>query len=111
MALQLHSVGFGYPGGDLLFEDVSFRVATGDCVALVGPNGVGKSTILRLIGRELEPTRGTLQSDGTMGSLPQDLGRVEEAMTVRELLVAMSTGALRDAGEALARAEARHATE
>ena len=58
MAIQLHNVGFAYPGGDLLFDDVSFRVASGDRVALVGPNGVGKSTILRLLAGELTPTRG-----------------------------------------------------
>jgi ATPase subunit of ABC transporter with duplicated ATPase domains len=111
MAIQFHDVGFAYPGGDFLFEDVSFHVPSGECVALVGPNGVGKSTILRLLARDLTPTRGTLQIDGTVGALAQDLGRVGEGTTVRQLLVAMSSPQLRDAGRALARAEERAARE
>ena len=107
MAIQFHDVGFAYPGGDFLFEDVSFRVPSGECVALVGPNGVGKSTILRLLARDLTPTRGTLQIDGTVGTLAQDLGRAGEGTTVRQLLVAMSSPQMRDAGLALARAEER----
>jgi ATPase subunit of ABC transporter with duplicated ATPase domains len=111
VAIQLHQVAFGYPGGDLLFEDISFRVATGDCVALVGPNGVGKSTILRILARELPPVKGTVSVDGSIGTLPQDLGKVGEGTTVRQLLVQMSTARLRDAGTALAATEARHARE
>ena len=45
MAIQLQQVSFGYPGGDLLFEDVSMRVGNAECVGVVGPNGVGKSTV------------------------------------------------------------------
>jgi ATPase subunit of ABC transporter with duplicated ATPase domains len=108
VAIQLHSVSFGYPGGDFLFEEVSFRVAGGEHVALIGPNGVGKSTILRLIAGELAPTRGTLQIDGSVGTLVQDLGRAGEGMTVRDLLLDMSNAEIRDAGVALARAEVRH---
>jgi len=41
---------YGPPGGDQLFFDVSFRVAPGEHAAIVGANGVGKSTILRQVG-------------------------------------------------------------
>jgi ATPase subunit of ABC transporter with duplicated ATPase domains len=111
VAIQLHDVSFGYPGGDFLFEDVSLRVASGEHAALVGPNGVGKSTILRLIAGNYTPTRGTLQVDGTVGVLVQDLGRAGAATTVRALLIEMSSAVVRAAGEALASAEARHALE
>src|SRR3954467_1190616 len=108
MAIQAQQVSFGYPGGDALFENVSFRVATGECVGLVGPNGVGKSTILRLIGRELQPPAGTVHVDGNIGVLPQDLGRVDERTTVRELLVQLSSPHLHELGIALLVAERRH---
>ncbi len=111
MAIQLNQVGYAYPGGDALFENVSLRVASGDCVGLVGPNGVGKSTILRLVARELEPTSGTVHVDGNFGVLPQDLGRVEDRTTVRDLLVGLSSPRLREIGEALAAAERRHERE
>ncbi len=111
MAIQLNQVSFGYPGGDALFENVSLRVASGECVGLVGPNGVGKSTILRLVARALEPTSGAVHVDGSVGVLRQDLGRVDERTTVRELLVDLSSARLREIGGALLAAESRHERE
>jgi ATPase subunit of ABC transporter with duplicated ATPase domains len=111
MAIQLNDVSFGYPGGDALFEHVSLRVASGECVGLVGPNGVGKSTIMRLVARALEPTAGAVHVDGSIGVLPQDLGRVDQRTTVRQLLVALSSQRLREAGTALLAAEERHDRE
>jgi ATPase subunit of ABC transporter with duplicated ATPase domains len=111
MAIQLQQVSFGYAGGDALFENVSLRVASGECIGLVGPNGVGKSTILRLVARELEPAAGTVRVDGSVAALPQDLGRVDERTTVRELLVGLSSPRLREIGRALLDAEYRHERE
>src|SRR2546423_5054833 len=111
MAIQLNEVSFGYPGGDALFEHVSLRVASGECVGLVGPNGVGKSTIMRLVGGVLPPTAGTVHVDGSTGILPQDLGRVDQRTTVRQLLVGLSSQRLRELGAALLAAEERHDDE
>ena len=47
------NLAYAHPGGDLLFSEVSFRVAPGQHVGLVGTNGVGKSTLLRIIYCEL----------------------------------------------------------
>src|SRR5207253_1899319 len=92
-----------------LFESVSFRVATGECTGLVGPNGVGKSTVLRVVARDLAPTRGSVRVDGRIGVLPQDLGRVDRETTVRSLMARLSP--LRVAAEGLHEAEARHVRE
>ena len=53
--VAVSGLGYAHPGGDLLFSDVSFRVSPGQHVALVGRNGVGKSTLLRILaGRDTE---------------------------------------------------------
>ncbi|MEZ4408763.1 MAG: ABC-F family ATP-binding cassette domain-containing protein [Polyangiales bacterium] len=55
--VQVDRVSFAY-GADLLFEDVSFTLAAGDRMALVAPNGQGKSTLLRLLTGGLNPDEG-----------------------------------------------------
>lgn len=57
-------VSFGYEGGDTL-RDVSFRVAAGERVAIVGASGAGKSTLVSLILRLYEPNSGEISIDGT----------------------------------------------
>ena len=47
-----------------VLRDVSFRVAAGETLALVGRSGAGKSTVLKLINRMLEPSGGTVRVDG-----------------------------------------------
>lgn len=49
-----------YFGDRLLFKEVCFDIAEKECVALVGPNGTGKTTLFRLITGELEPTAGQI---------------------------------------------------
>ena len=61
--------------GDLeVFRNVSFRLAEADRIGLVGPNGEGKTTLLRVIGGMLGPTRGDVHRRRrlTVGYLPQD---------------------------------------
>ncbi|MBS1822857.1 MAG: ABC-F family ATP-binding cassette domain-containing protein [Acidobacteria bacterium] len=53
-------------GGRTIVEDLSFLVANGTRVGLVGPNGSGKTTILRLLTGELEPTKGTINKAGSL---------------------------------------------
>lgn len=50
--------------GDLLLDDVSFRVFSGDRIAVIGPSGAGKTTLLRVLNRLSEPTSGTLYLNG-----------------------------------------------
>ena len=57
-------VRFGY-GGEPVLRDVSFRVAPGERVALVGPTGAGKTTVLKLVSRLYEPDSGRILIDGT----------------------------------------------
>ena len=59
-------------GARLLMEDVSFRVAAGDKVGLVGRNGAGKTTLTRILAGEALPASGSVSDSGSVGYLPQD---------------------------------------
>lgn len=56
--LGLYDVNFGYGSGPLIFKKVNFGVDLSSRIAIVGPNGVGKSTFLKLLAGEIEPRSG-----------------------------------------------------
>ncbi|CAH1173645.1 unnamed protein product [Phaedon cochleariae] len=56
--LGLHNTTFGYPGQKPLFRDTDFGIDMNSRVAIVGPNGVGKSTFLKLLTGDLTPVNG-----------------------------------------------------
>jgi len=59
-------------GSRLLMENVSFRVAAGDKVGLVGRNGSGKTTLTKILSGEAQPASGRVTTSGEVGYLPQD---------------------------------------
>jgi ATPase subunit of ABC transporter with duplicated ATPase domains len=59
-------------GARLLMENVTFRVAPGDKVGLVGRNGAGKTTLTRILSGEALPASGRVTTSGSVGYLPQD---------------------------------------
>ncbi|ANF30831.1 ABC transporter [Leifsonia xyli] len=59
-------------GARLLMEGVSFRVADGDKIGLVGRNGAGKTTLTKVLAGDLLPTAGKVDRSGDLGYLPQD---------------------------------------
>jgi ABC-type Mn2+/Zn2+ transport system ATPase subunit len=61
----------GYGGGPPAVAEVSFALAAGQRLALLGPNGGGKTTILRAVLGELRPQAGTLRVGASCGSVPQ----------------------------------------
>ena len=58
------NVSFAYREDDPILTDLSFRIAPGEHVALVGPTGSGKTTVIRLLCRLYEPQRGRILLDG-----------------------------------------------
>jgi cell division transport system ATP-binding protein len=69
--ISLEDVTKVYPGGHLALERVSLSVDRGDFVFLVGPTGCGKSTLIKLLIRELDPTEGSVRIAGRdIGALP-----------------------------------------
>jgi ATP-binding cassette subfamily B protein len=62
--IQFERVSFAYPDGRSALADVSFTISPGETVALVGENGAGKTTIVKLLTRLYDPTSGTIWIDG-----------------------------------------------
>lgn len=65
-ALRFNDVCFSYPGGQEVLRHVSFEVAEGEKIALVGLNGSGKSTLLLHTNALLTPVSGTVEVNGTV---------------------------------------------
>jgi ATPase subunit of ABC transporter with duplicated ATPase domains len=103
--LDVQRVAAVLPDGRELFVDVSFRVGDGTRTALVGANGTGKTTLLRILAGELAPSRGAVVSEGGLGVMRQFVGSVRDDTTVRDLLVSLAPPAVRAAGLAVDTAE------
>jgi ABC-type multidrug transport system fused ATPase/permease subunit len=63
-AVELRDVSLAYNGGAPALEDVELKVSAGQTVALVGPSGAGKTSLVALLARLYDPTRGSVLVDG-----------------------------------------------
>ncbi|MHB1168319.1 MAG: ABC transporter ATP-binding protein [Longimicrobiales bacterium] len=63
-AVRFDDVGFSYAGGEMVLRNISFEAKAGDVVALVGPSGAGKTTLVDLVARFYDPTEGLITIDG-----------------------------------------------
>ena len=104
--IVVSDLAYGPPGGDQLFFGVNFRVAPGEHAAIVGANGAGKSTILRILSGEIEADAGEFAIGGSMLYMTQDVGMSRPDDSLRDMLVEVAPKVLRDAGRALIAAEA-----
>jgi len=93
------------PGADPLFFDISFGVSPGDHAAIVGANGAGKSTILRILAGVIEADDGQFAVNGSVLTMTQDVGMSRPEDTLREMLLDVAPAELRTAGKALVAAE------
>lgn len=82
--LNVHNLSISFQGDDL-FKDISFRIGSGDRIGLIGKNGAGKSTMLKILSEDMEPDTGEVASDKDLkiGFLRQDID-FEEGRTVLE---------------------------
>jgi len=82
--LNVHNLSVAF-GGEYLFEEIAFRLNGGDRVGLIGKNGAGKSTMLKLLSKDMAPDEGTIamEKDIKIGFLRQDID-FEQGRTVLE---------------------------
>ncbi|GAA3591005.1 ABC-F family ATP-binding cassette domain-containing protein [Nonomuraea rosea] len=106
--ITLHLPGTGVPAGRTVFlgeglqarglfaePGIDLTIRGPERIALTGPNGVGKSTLLRLISGELDPDGGTIRrADGRVAYLSQRLDLLDVERTVAENLAAFAPGML-----------------
>ncbi|WP_295232696.1 ABC-F family ATP-binding cassette domain-containing protein [uncultured Chryseobacterium sp.] len=81
----LHHISFGFPAGNLLFNSINLTVPSSSKSALVGSNGTGKSTLLKIMAGELTPLEGSVRNDGDLFYVPQMFGNLDH-LTVAECL-------------------------
>ena len=102
---MVSELAYSPPGAEQLFFDVSFGVAAGEHAAIVGPNGVGKSTILKILTGQYEPDDGEFSIGGTFLQMTQDVGMSSPDDALRDMLIEVAPPALREAGKRLFAAE------
>ena len=72
--LNIHNLSISFQG-EYLFEDLTFKLGNGDRIGLIGKNGAGKSTMLKILSNEMEPDSGQIAGDKELkiGFLKQDI--------------------------------------
>lgn len=92
MILEVGGVSFSYRSRKVL-DDVSFSIGEGEVLSLLGPNGVGKTTLMKCINRVLLPYGGTVMVDGSdvsnmdKGEIARNLGYVAQRGEVSKMTV------------------------
>lgn len=118
--IEFEEVSFAYrEHGSAVLEDVSFVVEPGQTLALIGPTGAGKSTVINLLPRFYDPSAGVIRIDGadirtvTLRSLRRQIGMVLQnpflfSSTIAENIAYGRPGAPQEEIEAAARAARAH---
>ncbi len=85
LVIEAAGISHGY-SGDPIIKDFSIRIIRGDRIGIIGPNGVGKSTLLKILLRDLEPDKGRVRTGAGLEVVYFDQLRsqINEDMTVQE---------------------------
>jgi ATPase subunit of ABC transporter with duplicated ATPase domains len=103
--VDVNAVSYNLPDGRPLLNEVSLRVGEGAKVALIGPNGTGKTSLLRIISGDLDAGDGAITRSGGLGVMRQFIGKVRDDSSVRDLLVSVAPEPIRKAAAAVEAAE------
>jgi sulfate-transporting ATPase len=105
--VDLSGVRYVLGDGRTLFSDVSFRVGEGAKVALIGANGTGKTTLLKIVTGDLAAEAGTVSHSGGLGVMRQLVGMREGERPLRDLAVELGPPRLRAVWQRRRKAEGR----
>ena len=94
--LILQNIGYTHPNGDSLLDNISLSINRQDKVALVGNNGVGKSTLLHIMSGNLLPNTGTVKADASPYYVPQIFGQFNEYTVAQALRIEGKLQALKE---------------
>jgi len=83
--LNIHNLSISF-GGESLFDEITFRLGAGDRVGLIGKNGAGKSTMLKILSGEQEADTGQIAKDKELkiGFLKQDIDFIQGRTVIQE---------------------------
>lgn len=94
-AVQFSGVSFSYDGGADTLQDISFEAKPGEMIALVGPTGAGKTTLIGLLSRFYDPSRGRITLDGKdLSSITRESLRSHMAFVLQDSF--LFKGTIRD---------------
>lgn len=85
MSLQVQNLSYRHPNKDILFQNISFSISSGDKCAIVGNNGIGKSTLLKIVAGLIAPATGKVSCEDAPYMIPQHFGQFNN-QTVGEAL-------------------------
>ncbi|MCD0466121.1 ABC-F family ATP-binding cassette domain-containing protein [Flavobacterium sp. ENC] len=92
--LTLQNISYLHSNRELLFDALTFTASHQEKIALIGNNGVGKSTLLKIIAGELQPSAGVVKSDSEPYYVPQIFGQfnhltISQALKIEDKLTAL----------------------
>ncbi|RFZ90246.1 ABC transporter ATP-binding protein [Mucilaginibacter conchicola] len=87
MSIRINTIIYEHPDKSSLFGPLSLSIANGEKTALIGNNGVGKSTLLKIVAGNLLPSAGEVQTNEISWFVPQHLGEYD-SLTIAEVLKA-----------------------
>ncbi|WP_299169405.1 ABC-F family ATP-binding cassette domain-containing protein [uncultured Arthrobacter sp.] len=103
--LDVSNIDYFLSDGRQLLNGVTFKVGEGHKTALIGPNGTGKTTLLRIVAGDIAADEGAVTRSGSMGIMRQFVGQVRDDTTVRDLLVSAAPPVLAAAAKRIDDAE------
>ena len=94
--LTLQNISYTHPNKDLLFSDINLTVNNHEKTALIGNNGVGKSTLLKIIAGELQPSKGQISVETEPYFVPQIFGQFNHLTIAQALRIEDKLNALKE---------------